>query len=456
MSICDASSSWSGYQYQGKVSIYIVLKMINDFIVTAEYEKYKNYSIEVEHREDFSIKCNGEYESIHQVKARMDDVTINPYLEAMGKLNKEKNESPNLTLYLHTICGIKDWNLEGYKSCLNTKIINLHKNIEKCEKDSQKSRIIEEIAYFTSILNDESFFSNITLYQYSEESCHCSLDDIRNLIIAEIQRYFILSNQEHKCGSVEIIYNQFIGFFDEYIKERHKKNIQVDIAFTEFKTRLDNDKILERDENYYLYQTKERYIYNIHKYCEDICDKKEICSIDINNCKLTNLIKTIEEIDLSSFKKLIYKINPHVNISDWEFENNKFTDEKSIYFLCCTLNDEIERNYKIDKSALLYKCNYNNTYIPTTITSIYPRMINKVAESYIKNIKNNDFLLKELFESNIFITENLTKENILEDISDVEEIDEVKRLKDLELEDKLYLKNRVDFKEIDLVKEILV
>ncbi|MDB3086408.1 hypothetical protein C4097_18210 [Clostridioides difficile] len=456
MSICDASPSWSGYQYQGKVSIYIVLKMINDFIENGIYEEYKNYSIEIEHREDFSIKHNGDYKSIHQVKARMDDTTINPYLEAMGKLNKDKSELPSLNLYLHTICCITDWNLDGYKKCLNTKITNLYKKLEKCENDSQKLKVIEEIEFFNKILNDESFFSNINLYQYSNGNYHCSLDEIRDLIRDEIQRYFILSDLEYKSGSVEIIYNQFIGFFDEYIKERHKKNIKLDIEFEEFKDRLDDDDILKKDENYYLYQTKERYLCNIHKYCEDICDKKEICSIDINNCKLVNLVNMIDEIDLSSFKKLIYKINPHVNISDWELDNSNLTDEKSIYFLCCILNDEIDKDYKIDKNTLLYKCDYNNSYIPTTITYIYPRIINKVAESYIRNIKNNEFLLNELFESNIFITENLNKQNILEDISDVEEIDEAKRLKDLELEDKLYLKNRVDFKDINLVKEELV
>lgn len=452
MSICDASSSWSGYQYQGKVSIYIVLKMINDFIEDEEDEEYKNYSIEIEHREDFSIKYKGNYKSIHQVKARIGDTTINPYLEAMRKLNEDKLALPSLNLYLHTICSITDWSLDGYRKCLNTKVENLNNKLKKCEKEDEK--IKKEIVYLTNILEDESFFNNIKLYQYSEGNYHCSLDEIKDLIKKEIQRYLELTNKNYKLGNVEIIYNQFIGYLDEYIKERHKKNVKVDIEFKEFKEILDKDDTLERDENYYLHKTKERYIYNINRYCEKICSRSNICDKNIKSCRLIKVVQLIEDINLDDFKKLIYKINPHVKISDWERDNNELVDPSDIYFLCHVINDEIQLSYNIYNNTLLYKKDMNS-YMPTTIRNIDEFMIHMLAEEYIRNIKNNDFLLNELFESNIFITGNLNKENILEDICDVEEVDEDKKSRDRDLEDKQYLKNRVDFKEIKLVKEEL-
>lgn len=69
----DASPSWNGYVYQGKVGIYVVLSKILQQLqmhqTDEELQKFlKNYSIEYEWIEDFSIKNNGSYESLHQVK----------------------------------------------------------------------------------------------------------------------------------------------------------------------------------------------------------------------------------------------------------------------------------------------------------------------------------------------------------------------------------------------------
>lgn len=45
----DASASWNGYMYQGKVALLIVLKTINDI------EDTKKYWLESEGIEDFAI-----------------------------------------------------------------------------------------------------------------------------------------------------------------------------------------------------------------------------------------------------------------------------------------------------------------------------------------------------------------------------------------------------------------
>lgn len=459
MSICDASSSWSGYQYQGKVSIYMVLKIINDFIDEGDYEEYENYSIEIEQMEDFSIIYKGEHKSIHQVKARASDKTINPYLEAMAKLNEEKIKLPNLNLYLHTICNINNWSLDGYKESLKTIIKNRSKSLEQCKKDNEKAKYTKEINYFNNLLIDESFFKNINVYKYPSEKYYCTLDEIRNLILIEIQRYLTLTNQEHKLGSIEIIYNQFIGFMDEYIKERHKGHAKIYIKFEEFKKILDDDKILKRDESYYIYLTKERYIYNMHKYCEVICKNRNSCKEGLDKekqeCKLINLFNLIKNTNLHDLKKIIYKINPHIEILDWERDNNEFVNHLNTYFLCNIVTHEIQYKYDINHNSISYNKD-NNSYMPTTIRNVEDFMIPEVTEEYIKSIKNNDFLLKELFESNVFITGNIDRENILDDINDVEEVDDYKKAKDLELEDKLYLKNRVDFRSLEYVKRELI
>ncbi len=69
----DATPSWNGFIYQGKVGLYVCLKIILDKLQTSPTDEAFTrfldlYSIEYEWIEDFSIKVNNVYESLHQVK----------------------------------------------------------------------------------------------------------------------------------------------------------------------------------------------------------------------------------------------------------------------------------------------------------------------------------------------------------------------------------------------------
>ena len=69
----DATPSWNGFIYQGKVGLYVCLNIILEKLRTSPTKKeltdfLESYSIEYEWIEDFSIKVNNVYESLHQVK----------------------------------------------------------------------------------------------------------------------------------------------------------------------------------------------------------------------------------------------------------------------------------------------------------------------------------------------------------------------------------------------------
>lgn len=70
----DATPSWNGYNYQGKVGLYVCLKNIlnkaNEAgINSLQFNEFlNNFTIEYEWIEDFSIKNNNQYISLHQVK----------------------------------------------------------------------------------------------------------------------------------------------------------------------------------------------------------------------------------------------------------------------------------------------------------------------------------------------------------------------------------------------------
>jgi hypothetical protein len=70
----DATPSWNGFNYQGKVGLYVCLKMILAKLDDMDKDSVdfigflNSHTIEYEWIEDFSIKQNGSYVSLHQVK----------------------------------------------------------------------------------------------------------------------------------------------------------------------------------------------------------------------------------------------------------------------------------------------------------------------------------------------------------------------------------------------------
>ncbi len=70
----DATPSWNGFNYQGKVGLYVCLTLILEKLNNHGFNSQgftdflENHSIEYEWIEDFSIKKNEQYLSLHQVK----------------------------------------------------------------------------------------------------------------------------------------------------------------------------------------------------------------------------------------------------------------------------------------------------------------------------------------------------------------------------------------------------
>ena len=60
-------ASWQGYEYQAHVAIYVVLKKIEETLTMKM--TVDSLLLEIEGAEDFSIKNNDQYISLHQVKS---------------------------------------------------------------------------------------------------------------------------------------------------------------------------------------------------------------------------------------------------------------------------------------------------------------------------------------------------------------------------------------------------
>lgn len=60
-------TSWEDYEYQGHVALYIALKRIFDLLHNGK--SISGYDLQIEAEEDFSIRKDFKYISLHQVKA---------------------------------------------------------------------------------------------------------------------------------------------------------------------------------------------------------------------------------------------------------------------------------------------------------------------------------------------------------------------------------------------------
>ena len=91
----DATPSWNGYNYQGKVGLYVclanILKTAQAGIDLPAFDTFLNeHNIEYEWIEDFSIKQNDTYLSLHQVKHKAGN-NFNDHVEAISTILYRKN-----------------------------------------------------------------------------------------------------------------------------------------------------------------------------------------------------------------------------------------------------------------------------------------------------------------------------------------------------------------------------
>ena len=86
----DATFSWSGYSYQGKVGMFIVLKKLNEYNGNDLDNTFIDWSIEFECLEDFSIKQGSIYQTLHQVKNLL-STNINSYSTAIQQTINNSN-----------------------------------------------------------------------------------------------------------------------------------------------------------------------------------------------------------------------------------------------------------------------------------------------------------------------------------------------------------------------------
>lgn len=282
--VFDATSSWNGYNHQGKIALWYSISQIvalhkSDMSINEYRKKLEPYFLEIEYMEDFSIvKMNpsgAQYISVHQVKDWASS-SINEYESALLGLAIHFVDYPNISnAYLHTTVDIELKSkslLDHIKVILNspqylndmeveintkrsdhdfrnsliqlkrgrpTKFLeNLRNALKKIDSSAKRLDESNLDASFDQLLKDiyqekeeladlgEEHLKKISLFQYEfngVQQNYCETDKAKNLLKEVIKQFCsIISPKGYKSGDtfVEKCYLWMLGKLDQYIIDR--------------------------------------------------------------------------------------------------------------------------------------------------------------------------------------------------------------------------------------------
>lgn len=204
----NATSSWSGYNHQGKVGIFLALKEINLLLDENLENDIDNYCLEFESAEDVDIKCNDRVVSRHQVKAKTSGKYPNDYKNVRQRNSKEATSGFQISgtntsqRYLHVICEVLGWDLDESQFKLK------YPNANFIENDSK-----------------------VKLYLYPDKKSYCELtkdesnSPIDKFCINEIKNILVKENHHLKDDAtfVEEVLFSIKDLLSERISESHQR-----------------------------------------------------------------------------------------------------------------------------------------------------------------------------------------------------------------------------------------
>ncbi|MDO8417319.1 MAG: hypothetical protein Q7S87_14025 [Agitococcus sp.] len=417
----DASPSWSGFNYQGKVALYYALKLINDHPISQDLS---NYSLMLEATEDFEIQRDGVSLSYHQVKAYAQS-SYSTYSNALFGVLLELYKSPSVTGWIHT------WNAINSKpdfADLTSSIqddmnivIAQYTNKKPGEKGivlddaaSDKKGITKQAAIIRAaipgktsdqlrdilneiVLRQNDCLSRFAAYEYDDGNKFCDLTEINIKIKFEISRAMSARGTVVTQEQLEKCFNYFLGYIDEHIICRHenKTKTSLPIGFQEIVVALRTDHE-DIGSEYLVYKFKDQFAYLIDEYLGDPDDYTEPAEeVYCNLMEARKLLLGLSPKDLwkhyRSFSPQIYLQHTHntVNALSTNPEGIRHVLLKilhAINFACASHN------------ATKYKLTYRTTtspyqfYLPTTITST--ARVSQIVKKITENPSMNEILFE--------------------------------------------------------------
>ncbi len=443
----DASASWNGYMYQGKVALLVALKKINDI------EDISGYWLESEGIEDFSIGLGEEYKTIHQVKNRKDK-NLKDYREALSNIVKKIRDYPEIEKgYLHVKnqISINNWDKDIYNELLDyypQKIQQLeeivacnksfneaydeilgkwnqeNKKFDKRTNDIYKMiiKIMEVENHFENkaditkevfkiacekILIDEkenydfagkdNVINKIKLFNYfeNEESkedaskkikgkFNASSSEIIDMSLMEIEKYWD-EISEYRTQKKEIYYMKLLALINENITERAEDGSKkIKILFDEFKRILDEKSVEICKSTIEEALLRLKYLYMKEK--EEFCTDN-ICLVksceNCDNCNLEVISDVILQYSLPELET-IFRIMALHKIENLTEKGSELFSKPELENSFFSGITEINKEFFISEYKVL--CQIHDKYmLATTIDAERQGRKNKTIEGLIRN-----------------------------------------------------------------------
>ncbi|EGR2221621.1 ABC-three component system protein [Vibrio diabolicus] len=416
----DASPSWSGFNYQGKVALYYTLLQINALPVQTDLSKL---SLVLEDNEDFEVRDNGTFVSFHQVKA-YNTSSYSKYSDALLEITLELSKKPNVLGKIHTW---KQINPKASFTCIidslrndiqsiideyrgaNPKIGNtiIEKAISDAPNRPKPAAIIKSAFPSDSatdicsmltdiVLNQNDAISRLEAYVYDDGNSFCDLNSINEKIKSEISNLLSSRNLINTQQRVEQTLHYFLGMMDKHIIDRHKAKQGTDkisISFVE----IIEAAIQDHEDiglHYLSCVFKEKFAHLLDEYINDP-DSYEEVDDKCNLKEAKNILLNLEPLELWNYYR---HFCPHINLQELNnTENALKVDENGIRFVLIKILHELDYNCI---SNVKEKCQitYETTslpikrFIPSTIMNGIP--LTHVEKKIILNSNMWEFLFE--------------------------------------------------------------
>lgn len=416
----DASPSWSGFNYQGKVALYYTLLQINALPVQTDLSKL---SLVLEDNEDFEVRDNGTFVSFHQVKA-YNTSSYSKYSDALLEITLELSKKPNVLGKIHTW---KQINPKASFTCIidslrddiqsiidqyrgaNPKVGNtiIEKAISDAPNRPKPAAIIRSAFPSDSatdicsmltdiVLNQNDAISRLEAYVYDDGNSFCDLNSINEKIKSEISKLLSSRNLINTQQRVEQTLHYFLGMMDKHIIDRHKAKQGTDKISINF-VEIIEAAIQDHEDiglHYLSCVFKEQFAHLLDEYINDP-DSYEEVDDKCNLKEAKNILLNLEPLELWNYYR---HFCPHINLQELNnTENALKVDENGIRFVLIKILHELD--YKCI-SNVKEKCQitYETTslpikrFIPSTIMNGIP--LTHVEKKIISNSNMWEFLFE--------------------------------------------------------------
>lgn len=407
----DASPSWSGFNYQGKVALYHALTLINNDI-NADLSKIQ---LTLENIEDFEISSSNSVISLHQVKA-YNLSNYSNYSDALLEITLELHKNNNSIGYIHTwkkidfkknFMSLED-SVKDDLCFLVSQYAPMPRNgeslIEKAtsgKKSLPKTAAILRAAFsnkcaeeihqiLSSILNEkDDSLQRMSTYTYDDGNSFCDLTTINIKIKNEIEKILDKKGKNTSKEQIERTFHYFLSSIDEHISTRHKQKqngVKLSITLSSILTSIIEDREIISHQ-YLAIEFKNFFALKLDEFMADEDDYQHPTNDEkCNLSQVRDYLLALTPLELWSFYR---SFSPQSQLVPGQnLQNALAVDEIGIRYVLIKIFNAINSDrsiFNLNRFNITYKNpdQPSENYLPTTISNVLPpeKVIRKIAEN---------------------------------------------------------------------------